>query len=180
MSTFQPDKGLSFPRVLNRFPVHAFQGHSAGSWMPATSTLASQGQARAWRFRKDPPCGKSIDPNRKQTRGFRNGGSRDNRRGKFFQTCRRILFSISIPATVVMAIWEFTSIWNAFLYVVVLANGAGVQPIMVAPNNLAGSYNVEWNVQMVGALLAAMPTLLLYILLGRYFIRSLLAGELKG
>jgi glucose/mannose transport system permease protein len=90
------------------------------------------------------------------------------------------LFSISIPATVVMAIWEFTSIWNAFLYVVVLANGAGVQPIMVAPNNLAESHNVEWNVQMVGALLAAMPTLLLYILLGRYFIRSLLAGELKG
>jgi len=63
---------------------------------------------------------------------------------------------------------------------VVLTNKPGVQPITVALNNLAGSFIVEWNVQMAGSLLAALPTLLVYIVLGRYFIRGLLAGALKG
>ena len=46
----------------------------------------------------------------------------------------------------------------------------------MALNNLAGSYSVQWNVQMAGALMAALPTLLVYILLGRYFLRGLLKG----
>ena len=54
------------------------------------------------------------------------------------------------------------------------------QPITVALNNMAGSFIVEWNVQMAGSLLAALPTLVVYILLGRYFMRGLLAGSLKG
>ena len=44
----------------------------------------------------------------------------------------------------------------------------------------AGSQIVQWNVQMAGALLAAVPTLLVYIFLGRYFLRGLMAGALKG
>ena len=55
-----------------------------------------------------------------------------------------------------------------------------VLPVTVALNNLAGSDIVEWNVQMAGALIAALTTLLIYILLGRYFMRGLLAGSLKG
>lgn len=93
---------------------------------------------------------------------------------------RRILFPLSVPAFVVVVIWQFQSIWNEFLFAVVLANRAEVQPITVALNNLAGSFIVEWNVQMAGALLAALPTLLIFILLGRYFLRGLLAGSLKG
>ena len=54
------------------------------------------------------------------------------------------------------------------------------QPITVALNNMAGSFIVKWNVQMAGSLLAALPTLVVYILLGRYFMRGLLAGSLKG
>ncbi len=50
----------------------------------------------------------------------------------------------------------------------------------VALNNLAGSQIVQWNVQMAGALLTALPTLLVYILLGRFFLRGLMAGALKG
>lgn len=93
---------------------------------------------------------------------------------------RYILFPISMPAFVVVLIWQFTSVWNEFLFAIVITNKAEVQPITVALNNLAGSYIVEWNVQMAGALLAALPTLLVYILLGRYFMRGLLAGSLKG
>ena len=50
----------------------------------------------------------------------------------------------------------------------------------MALNNLAGSFIVEWNVQMAGALIAALPTLIVFIFLGRYFVRGLLAGSLKG
>jgi glucose/mannose transport system permease protein len=98
----------------------------------------------------------------------------------FLGIYRHILLPLSAPAAVVVLIWQFTSIWNEFLFAVVLTNKPEVQPITVALNNLAGSFIVEWNVQMAGSLLAALPTLLVYILLGRYFIRGLLAGALKG
>jgi glucose/mannose transport system permease protein len=77
-------------------------------------------------------------------------------------------------------IWQFTSIWNEFLFAATLANTSSARMMTVALNNLAGSYVVEWNVQMAGALLAALPTLLVYIILSRYFMRGLLAGALKG
>jgi glucose/mannose transport system permease protein len=98
----------------------------------------------------------------------------------FWGLYRFVLFPLSVPGFVVVIIWEFQSIWNEFLFAVVLTNNAASQPITVALNNLAGSYIVEWNVQMAGALLAALPTLLIFIILGRYFMRGLLAGSLKG
>jgi glucose/mannose transport system permease protein len=98
----------------------------------------------------------------------------------FFGIYRYILIPLSIPAFVVVLIWQFTAIWNEFLFAVVLTNKPEVQPMTVALNNLAGSFIVEWNVQMAGALIAALPTLLIYIILGRYFMRGLLAGALKG
>jgi glucose/mannose transport system permease protein len=93
---------------------------------------------------------------------------------------RSIMFPISMPGFVVVIIWQFTSIWNDFLFGVIVTSRPNVQPITVALNNMAGSYIVEWNVQMAGSLLAALPTLLVYIFLGRYFMRGLLAGSLKG
>lgn len=92
---------------------------------------------------------------------------------------RHILLPISMPAFVVVLIWQFTSAWNDFLFAVVLT-GNTEWPITVALNNMAGSQIIAWNVQMAGSLLAALPTLLVYILLGRYFLRGLLAGSLKG
>lgn len=93
---------------------------------------------------------------------------------------RYVMVPISLPAFAVVAIWQFTSIWNDFLFGVIVTPRPAVQPITVALNNLAGSYIVEWNVQMAGALLAALPTMLLYVVLGRYFMRGLLAGSLKA
>ena len=97
----------------------------------------------------------------------------------FLSIYRYIMLPLSLPGFVVVIIWQFTNIWNEFLFAVVLTNPAN-WPITVALNNLAGSQIVEWNVQMAGALLAALPTLLVYLLLGRYFIRGLMAGALKG
>jgi glucose/mannose transport system permease protein len=92
---------------------------------------------------------------------------------------RYILLPISIPSFVVVLIWQFTSAWNDFLFAVVLT-GNRSWPITVALNNMAGSQIISWNVQMAGSFLAALPTLLVYIFLGRYFLRGLLAGSLKG
>jgi glucose/mannose transport system permease protein len=97
-----------------------------------------------------------------------------------FGIYRRILFPLSLPGFVVVMIWQFTSIWNDFLFAVTITSNPEAQPITVGLNNLAGSYIVEWNVQMAGALIAALPTLLVYIFLGRFFMRGLMAGSLKG
>ncbi|RMF42263.1 MAG: carbohydrate ABC transporter permease [Anaerolineae bacterium] len=90
-----------------------------------------------------------------------------------------ILLPISLPSFVVVLIWQFTSAWNDFLFAVVLTNSSS-WPITVALNNMAGSQIIAWNVQMAGSFLAALPTLLVYIFLGRYFLRGLMAGALKG
>ncbi|TLN20778.1 carbohydrate ABC transporter permease [bacterium] len=90
-----------------------------------------------------------------------------------------ILLPISIPAFAVSLIWEFTQSWNDFLFAVVLTSPSN-WPITVALNNMAGSQIVAWNVQMAGSFLTALPTLLVYIFLGRYFLRGMMAGALKG
>ena len=92
---------------------------------------------------------------------------------------RYIVFPLSIPGFVVVLIWQFTQAYNDFLFAVVLTSNR-TWPITVALNNMAGSQIVQWNVQMAGALLAALPTLIVYVLLGRYFLRGLMAGALKG
>jgi glucose/mannose transport system permease protein len=92
----------------------------------------------------------------------------------------RVLFPLSLPGFVVVIIWQFTNIWNEFLFAVIVLQKPELQPITVALRNLSGSQIKEWNMVMAGALIAAVPTLLIYILLGRYFIRGLLAGSVKG
>jgi glucose/mannose transport system permease protein len=97
----------------------------------------------------------------------------------FFGIYRHIVLPLSIPGFAVVLIWQFTNIWNEFLFAIVLTRPDS-WPVTVALNNLAGSQIVQWNVQMAGALLAALPTLVVYIILGRFFLRGLMAGALKG
>lgn len=97
----------------------------------------------------------------------------------FFGIYTNVVFPLSIPGFVVVVIWQFTQIWNEFLFgVTMTANDA--QPITVGLAQLAGGEAVKWNQPMAGALIAALPPLLVYIVLGRYFIRGLLAGSIKG
>jgi glucose/mannose transport system permease protein len=91
-----------------------------------------------------------------------------------------VFLPISLPSFVVVAIWQFTNIWNEFLFAVTLTNDPNIQPVTVALQNLSGSMISQWNVQMAGALIASAPTLLVYIFLGRYFVRGLMAGSVKG
>jgi len=95
-----------------------------------------------------------------------------------WSTYLRVLLPLSIPAFVVVLIWQFTAAWNDFLFAVVLTDNTN-WPVTVALNNMAGSQIIAWNVQMAGSFLAALPTLLVYIFLGRYFLRGMMSGALK-
>ncbi len=95
----------------------------------------------------------------------------------FFSIYWKVIFPLSVPGFVVTALWQCTQIWNEFLWGVCLAPQA--QPITVGLSNLAGGEAIKWNHAMAGALLAGIPVLIIYIILGRYFIRGLLAGSVK-
>ena len=91
-----------------------------------------------------------------------------------------IMFKVGAPAFAVASIYQFTSIWNDFLFALVVTPNPRIQPVTVALANLAGSYYVEWNTQMAGALILTIVPVIVYIFLGRYFIKGLLAGSVKG
>lgn len=99
----------------------------------------------------------------------------------FFQILFRILLPSSGPIIVVCVIWQFTNIWNDFLFGASFASGAA-SPMTVALNNLVQSSTgvKEYNVHFAGAIMAAFPTLVVYIVAGRYFVRGLMAGSVKG
>lgn len=97
----------------------------------------------------------------------------------YFGIFRHIILPLSISGFVVVGIWQFTNIWNEFLFGVTLTIPPH-QPITAALQNLSGSQVIQWNVQMSGALLTSLPTLLVYLILGKYFVRGLLAGSVKG
>jgi len=92
----------------------------------------------------------------------------------------KVMLPLSVPAFIVVGIFQFTNIWNDFLFGVTIVPNPAAQPITIALNNLSGSFSVDWNVVMAGAVVAALPTALVYIFLGRYFVRGLLAGSVKG
>jgi glucose/mannose transport system permease protein len=95
-------------------------------------------------------------------------------------TFTRVMLPLSIPAFVVVAIFQFTNIWNDFLFGVTVVPNPAAQPVTIALNNLSGTFSVDWSVVMAGAVVAAVPTAIIYIFLGRFFIRGLLAGSVKG
>jgi glucose/mannose transport system permease protein len=90
-----------------------------------------------------------------------------------------VALPIAPPAFAVAMIWQFTSAWNDFLFGVLLTSKER-WPITVALNNIAGSQAVPFNEAMASALLACLPTLVVYVVLGRFFMRGLMAGALKG
>lgn len=99
----------------------------------------------------------------------------------FFQIFRRILLPSSGPIIVVTVIFQFTNIWNDFLFGASFTSGLNA-PMTVALNNLVNTSTGvrEYNVHMAAAMIAALPTLLVYVLAGRYFVRGLMAGAVKG
>jgi glucose/mannose transport system permease protein len=99
----------------------------------------------------------------------------------FWQIFWRVIVPMSTPIVMVTLIWQFTQIWNDFLFGVSFS-GADSRPVTVGLNNLANTTSSvkAYNFDMAAALIAALPTVAVYVLAGRYFVRGLTAGAVKG
>ena len=100
---------------------------------------------------------------------------------RFFGVLGKILLPNSTPIIVVTIIWQFTNIWNEFLFGASFSDFSSY-PLTVALNNLVNSSTgvKEYNVHFAGAFIAALPTLIVYLVSGKYFVRGLMAGSVKG
>lgn len=98
----------------------------------------------------------------------------------FFRIFFKILLPVSLPIFMVCIIWQMTQIWNEFLFGVTFAD-TNTQPVTVALNNLvnATSSVKRYNVDMAAAIIAVAPTLIAYIISGKYFVKGLMAGAVK-
>jgi glucose/mannose transport system permease protein len=94
-------------------------------------------------------------------------------------TYLRIVLPLSAPGFVVTVIWQFTSVWNDFLFAIFLSNTRN-GPVTIALNALAGGQLSNYAASMAGAMIASVPTLVVYVILGRYFVSGLMAGSVKG
>ena len=98
----------------------------------------------------------------------------------FWRIFRRIILPLSPPILIVTVIWQFTGIWNEFLYAVVFSSGRE-QPITAALIALStnGTNVRNYDVMSAAVLIGALPPLLIYFFGGRYFIRGLTQGAIK-
>jgi glucose/mannose transport system permease protein len=98
----------------------------------------------------------------------------------FFRIFARIVLPLSPPILIVTVIWQFTHIWNEFLYGVTFTTGTQ-QPITAALIALSAAIAdiPQHGVQSAAVVIAALPTLLVYLFGGRYFVRGLTAGAVK-
>ncbi|MDD5332189.1 MAG: carbohydrate ABC transporter permease [Rhodoferax sp.] len=99
----------------------------------------------------------------------------------FWRIFWRIVLPMSTPILMVTLIWQFTNIWNDFLFGVSFS-GADSKPITVGLNNMANTSSSvkSYNVDMAAAVIAGLPTMLVYVLAGQYFVKGLTAGAVKG
>ncbi|MBI2245578.1 MAG: carbohydrate ABC transporter permease [Nocardioides sp.] len=95
------------------------------------------------------------------------------------RTYSSIVLPISAPAFVVVLIWQFTSAWNDYLFALFFSNSRN-GPVTISLNFLASGQLQNYSASMAGALIASLPTLLVYIILGRWFVGGLMAGSVKG
>ncbi len=96
------------------------------------------------------------------------------------RTYASVILPISIPSFVVVLIWQFTNAWNDFLFAVFFSSSQN-GPVTLALNNLANGAQLQnYGVSMAGALVASLPSLVVYIVLGKYFMGGLMAGSVKG
>jgi glucose/mannose transport system permease protein len=96
------------------------------------------------------------------------------------RTFREIMLPLSMPGFAVVGIFQFTNIWNEYLFALTLTRGKQAQPATVAVANLVGTTVAAWNVQMAGAAMIVLPVLLVYVFLIRTIVKGLLLGSIKG
>ena len=96
------------------------------------------------------------------------------------RTFKEIMLPLSLPGFAVVGIFQFTNIWNEYLFGLTLTRGKAAQPATVAVANLVGTTVAAWNVHMAGAFIIVLPVLLVYIFLIKTIVKGLLLGSVKG
>ena len=91
-----------------------------------------------------------------------------------------VILPLSRPALAAMATLLFTFIYNDFFWALLLMKSGSKRPIVSALNNLQGEFFTNYNLLAAGALLAAVPSLLVFILFQKHFVRGLTLGSTKG
>jgi ABC-type glycerol-3-phosphate transport system permease component len=96
----------------------------------------------------------------------------------------RILWSIALPlsrpALGALATLQFTFIWNDFLYPLIFTRSEAAQTIMVGILSLGGQYSTAFGAQAALSIIASLPTLLVFFVFQKQFIKGLTAGAVKG
>ena len=92
----------------------------------------------------------------------------------------RVILPLCRPALAALATLEFTWMYNDFFWALVLMKTGAKRPITSALNNLQGEFFVNYNLLAAGALLAAIPPIIVFILLQKQFVRGLTLGATKG
>jgi glucose/mannose transport system permease protein len=96
--------------------------------------------------------------------------------GAFF----KIALPLSLPGFAVVAIFQFTNIWNEYLFGLTLTSGVESMPLTVAIANLKGTTVAAWNIQMAGLLISILPVLIMYLFFMELIVKGLLMGSVKG
>ena len=96
-----------------------------------------------------------------------------------WQIYRKIVVPNTRIATITVFVFQCTSIWNEMLFALVLG-GYDSKPATIALNELAGTMAAEFNVQMAGSLILALPVLVLYIFMGKYLISGQMSGAVTA
>ncbi len=94
-------------------------------------------------------------------------------------TYMRIFAPLSLPGLAVVGIFQFTNIWNEFLFGLTLTRGVDSQPITVAVANLKGTTVALWNMICAGSALSILPVLIIYVLMLKFIVKGLLLGSMK-
>jgi multiple sugar transport system permease protein len=97
-----------------------------------------------------------------------------------FRAWWQIMMPLTLPAIAAVATLEFTWIFNDYLWAIVLLRSDNLKPVTAGLAALQGQYVMDWTVITAGALLATVPTVLVFIFLQRYFIEGLTLGATKG
>ncbi len=91
----------------------------------------------------------------------------------------RVILPLTLPALAVLATLQFTWIWNDFLWPLVLTRSEEAKTVMAGINAMKGQYNVAWASQAAMAVIASIPTIVIFVLFQRYFIAGLTMGSVK-
>ena len=92
----------------------------------------------------------------------------------------RIIFPLSKPAVAVLAILTFTSSWNSFLWPLLVAVDDHLWTLPVGIASLNDNFFKDYGMTMAGAAVAAVPMIVLFLFLQRYFLKGLTVGAVKG